>query len=58
LLHDGLKTSLADMEKKIRVLEQALEDPIKQTAGLVQLLGQSTDQLNTLSRQIDNAGTL
>lgn len=58
LLHDGLKTSLADMEKKIRVLEQALEDPIKQTAGLVQLLGQSTDQLSTLSRQIDNAGTL
>lgn len=58
LLHDGLKTSLADMEKKIRVLEQALEDPIKQTTGLVQLLGQSTDQLNILSRQIDNAGTL
>ncbi|VVN34843.1 hypothetical protein PS662_05095 [Pseudomonas fluorescens] len=58
LLHDGLKTALADMEKKIRVLDQALEAPIKQTAGLVQLLGQSTDQLSTLSRQIDNAGTL
>lgn len=58
LLHDGLKTSLADMEEKIRVLEQALEDPIKQTSGLVQLLGHSTDQLNTLSRQIDKAGTL
>ena len=58
LLHDGLKTSLADMEKKIRVLEQALEAPITQTAGLVLLLGQSTDQLTALSRQIDNAGTL
>jgi energy-coupling factor transporter ATP-binding protein EcfA2 len=58
LLHDGLKTSLADMEKKIGVLEQALEAPITQTAGLVQLLTHSTDQLTSVSRQIDNAGTL
>jgi energy-coupling factor transporter ATP-binding protein EcfA2 len=58
LLYDGLRTALTEMEKKIRVLDKALEAPIKQTAGLVQLLGQSTDQLNTLSRQIDNAGTL
>jgi hypothetical protein len=58
LLHDGLKTALADMEKKISVLEQALEAPITQTASLVQLLGQSTDQLTNISRQIDNAGTL
>lgn len=58
LLHNGLKTALADMEKKISVLEQALEAPITQTASLVQLLGRSTDQLTDFSRQIDNAGTL
>lgn len=58
LLYDGLKSCLADMKKKIDVLDKALEAPIKQTAGLVQLLGHSTDHLNTLSRQIDNAGTL
>lgn len=57
LLRNGLQTSLADMEKKIGVLEQVLEAPITQTAGLVQLLGRSIDQLTTLSRQIDNAGT-
>jgi energy-coupling factor transporter ATP-binding protein EcfA2 len=57
-LHDGLKKALVDMQKKIDVLDQALEAPVTQTAGLVQLLGQSTEQLTTLSRQIDNAGAL
>ncbi|PTQ70304.1 DUF726 domain-containing protein [Pseudomonas sp. GV071] len=55
---DGLKTAFADMQKKIRLLEQAIDAPIKQTSDLVQLLSQSTEQLKLLSRQIDNAGTL
>jgi GTPase SAR1 family protein len=58
LLQEGLEKAMADMEKHIKVLDQALEAPIKQTAGLVQLLSESSDQLNSLSRQIDTAGTL
>lgn len=58
LLREALSSAMGDMEKNIRVLEQALETPITQTAGLVQLLGQSSEQLTILSRQIDNAGTL
>lgn len=56
LLHNSLKTSLADMEEKISLLEQALEAPITQANGLVQLLSQSTYQLTNLSQQIDNTG--
>jgi len=57
-LHDGLKSALPDMQKKIGQLEQALEAPAKKTAALVQLLSQSSSQLKALSRQINNAGNL
>lgn len=56
-LYDGLKNALPDLQQKIRLLEQAIEAPIKHATMLEQLLSQSVNQLKSLSRQIDSTGT-
>jgi len=57
-LNDGLKSTFPEMQQKIIQLGQAIAAPAQQTDALVQLLGQSANQLKTLSRQINNAGNL
>jgi energy-coupling factor transporter ATP-binding protein EcfA2 len=57
-LRDSLKTALAEMQKTINQLDQALEAPAKQAAVQVVTLARSTLRLNKLSRQIETAGKL
>lgn len=60
-LSESLKTSLesvhSEMKPQIDLLEQALTAPAEQMKTLLQLLSQSTHQLQTLSTQIENLGS-